>query len=189
MSFKCLRIAWLSTTKSAAQKLVLVFLADHADVKTQKCWHAIQTIAKDCHLSKRAVYRAIKELSELGLIKIESGGGKHHTNTYFVPSNGDSVAPLPKQTVTNRHANGDGMAQKGDYVAPQSSVIRNESKGERNGKTPPYVFDKEFQNRIKLADEEIERIRCKAGLSEVDRERISFLKKKQREWRDTIFNR
>lgn len=166
---------------------MLVFLADHADLKTQKCWHGIQTIARECHLSKRAVYRAIKELEAMSLIKIESGGGKHQTNTYFITLNGDCVAPLPKQTVTNRHSNGDSMARNGDTVAPQQSVVRKESKGERNGK--PHVFDSELNSRIKLAEQEIDKLKCNASLSEANRERIRFLRDKQKQWKDEMFSR
>jgi len=165
--------------------MVLIFLADHADLKTQKCWHGIQKIANECHLSKRAVYRAIKELSDMGLIKIESGGGKHQTNTYFITLNGDCVAPLSEQTVTNRHSNGASMTRNGDCVAPQQSVIRKESKGERNG--APRKFVSELNAQIKMATERIDR------LKELDnpllhQEEIQELCRKRREWREQMLS-
>ena len=56
-------------------KAVYMYLKDRSDKKGQ-CYPAIGTIAKELHLSRRTVERAIEDLIRAGLLKRSSGGGK-----------------------------------------------------------------------------------------------------------------
>lgn len=185
--------AWQTPCGSPFKKLLLARLADRAD-KSGLAWPSVESLMADCEMCDRAVRKLLKELEQDGFIRVERRGGRHLTNRYWVVKRKPaSSAPLQEKPCTPYSVSGArNPAPHAENPAPdagQPSGTPKEPKGERNGKTPPYVFDKEFQNRIKLADEEIERLKCNGSLSEIDRERIRFLRGKQKEWKDTIFNR
>lgn len=60
-------------------KAVYMYLKDRAD-KDGKCWPAIGTIARELHLSRRTVERAVADLVQAGLLTKEQrwrdNGGK-----------------------------------------------------------------------------------------------------------------
>lgn len=77
---ECLRAAWESKTSTPLEKLVLVRIADRANDQNS-CWPGIASLARECCLSESSIHRAIKGLLNLGLIKVEHGGGLK-ANTY-----------------------------------------------------------------------------------------------------------
>ena len=68
MSFSAIKWAFKQPV-SPTEKLVLLFLADHANEKTQQCWPSLGTIARESGLSTRSVIRSMNKLSELGLLE------------------------------------------------------------------------------------------------------------------------
>ena len=56
-------------------KTVYMYLKDRSD-KNGQCYPAIGTIARELHLSRRTVERAINDLICAGLLKKSNGGGK-----------------------------------------------------------------------------------------------------------------
>ncbi len=67
-------------------KSVYMYLHDRAD-KDEKCYPAIGTIARELHLSKSTVKRALSDLEKLGYLRREQrwreNGGKS-SNLYFL---------------------------------------------------------------------------------------------------------
>lgn len=71
-------------TPTSSQKLVLLHLAISAD-KNGKCWGSIESIAKFCSLSPRAVTRATAYLKREGILRWERGNSfTKQSNTYYL---------------------------------------------------------------------------------------------------------
>lgn len=82
VSFKA--AAWAieqSVTKSAAQKLVLIALADAHNGQTGRCDPSIQRVADICHMSYRTVTRTLIDLESLGLISRKNRTDKQQMKT------------------------------------------------------------------------------------------------------------
>lgn len=62
--------------------LVLIVLADSADEGTRECWPSVSRIAARARLSERQVQYCLKQLSDRGIIEIETGAGRSGTNLY-----------------------------------------------------------------------------------------------------------
>ena len=60
----------------APAKSVLLMLADRKNSDTGRCYPSIDTLAFDCGLNSRTVIRAVKELSEIGVILADKTKGK-----------------------------------------------------------------------------------------------------------------
>lgn len=69
MSFQAM--AWAVEQKlPSTKKIVLLMLANRVNSDTGKCIPKIKTLAEDCGLSESATKSALKELAELGLLKV-----------------------------------------------------------------------------------------------------------------------
>jgi DNA-binding transcriptional ArsR family regulator len=68
MSIEALNWAWEQPVAKAANKLVLLALADHANGDGE-CWPSMKRIADRSDISARHVSRAITELIDLGLVE------------------------------------------------------------------------------------------------------------------------
>jgi len=108
LSFPYIDAAWITDCPSAASKLVLISLADHAD-KKGRCFPSVNRIAKRCSLSRRGVQKQLRILTALGCLSIESKAGmssNYKLNLRTVcapPANGvhPTCAPCsPKPSVT-----------------------------------------------------------------------------------------
>ena len=67
-------------------KAVYMYLKDRAN-QSGTCWPGINTIAKDLHLSRSTVKRALGDLTRRGFIKKEScyrENGSNSSNLYLV---------------------------------------------------------------------------------------------------------
>lgn len=85
-----LPLAWAlqQECESAADKLVLITLANHFNPDTEQCNPNIELLAKECCMSVRSVSRCIKSLQKSGhiLSKIRrSKAGYRLTNAYEIP--------------------------------------------------------------------------------------------------------
>lgn len=81
-----------STTLAPTERLIMLALADHADDEG-RCYPSIQRLCRRTGLSERAVQTNIKKLGDQGYVRIIRGGGKGHSNLYFVSANPASNAP------------------------------------------------------------------------------------------------
>jgi hypothetical protein len=72
-----LHVAWAleQRTKTPSEKLVLICLAEAANVETGECWPAQTTIARRCQVARTTVNRTLASLEEAGLIEQERRAG------------------------------------------------------------------------------------------------------------------
>lgn len=71
MSFEAMTWATKQDAGSAAAKLVLLMLANHANGHTGQCNPRIKNLAADCNMSERSCREQVRRLEELGLIRCE----------------------------------------------------------------------------------------------------------------------
>jgi len=83
-------------------KLVLLAYADHANTDTGVCWPTKLTIALKTGLSERAVQRAVKDLIDMGFLRVKAypRGGRGRATEYVVVIEGADPTPPPS---TNGH--------------------------------------------------------------------------------------
>ena len=71
MSVEASKWAWEQAGLSAAEKLVLLCLADHADENGENCFPSQRRIAQKTDLRKETVTRAVRALRDRGLIRTQ----------------------------------------------------------------------------------------------------------------------
>ena len=84
MSFKSMAWAAAQQPPSCHDKLVLLQLASHVNANTGLCNPSIDTLARECILSRRRVIMSIQSLEEAGFIEVmrSSTDRKKNVNTY-----------------------------------------------------------------------------------------------------------
>jgi len=101
VSIEALNWAWEQPVSKAANKLVLLALADHAN-SDGECWPSMKRIAERSDISPRHVSRAISELIDLGLVEKANRrrhGGEYRGWDYRIlvqrtPASNGRVAPV-----------------------------------------------------------------------------------------------
>ena len=85
MSIKFLNLVW-EADLPAMRKLILLRLASHADEKGGSIFPSVESVARSCGLTDRAVRNAIKSLRESGVLVLvkASVGGRGHANIYRI---------------------------------------------------------------------------------------------------------
>lgn len=95
------------TSLPATHKLVLLALCDNADEKGEKCFPSVDTLAKKCSLSRRAVFNSLKFLEAEGYIQRDTQ--IRHSTNYHV---GKPTEPCPVEGAPDAQKGARG-AQKG----------------------------------------------------------------------------
>lgn len=170
MSIKLMSWAW-ETSFPQTEKMVLLCLCDFAN-DNGDCWPAVDTIAKKCSVTDRTVQRAIKRLTEWGILSVGHATGK--ANQYHIhPRHSvtpDTVSP-PKMTTkppTQCHPTPDTVSPKPSKNHQEPSVSN------KRARKPAGVSDQvwsDFQEHRKAkrapltasAMSAIEREAAKAG--------------------------
>lgn len=122
MSIKQMAKVWEWSKAEGAALLVMLALADHAD-DDGYCFPGVERVAKKCRISSRSVQRHVKDLGEIGELKVETGRGVTvqggatnrykitlvHASPHMPLQSGDNLAPGDKTTevVTPRARSGD----------------------------------------------------------------------------------
>lgn len=83
MSIKVSNWVWGRSESRNGARLVMLALADRAD-DNGCAWPSHEDLAERTRLTARAVRKCIAELVELGELKVESGGGRHRVNKYWI---------------------------------------------------------------------------------------------------------
>ena len=73
MSVKVMALVWDGSTAVGNARLVLLAIADSCDHDGTNAWPAVATIARKTLLSERTVQRKIKELVEIGELRVVPG--------------------------------------------------------------------------------------------------------------------
>ena len=93
MSVKIMTAIFESETLGPTERLIMLALADHADDEG-RCYPSIPRLCQRTGLGERAVQMNIRRLVAQGYVRIESGGGRGHSNLYFVSANPAYGAPI-----------------------------------------------------------------------------------------------
>lgn len=132
MSIRIMTAAWDLNLGSHTAKLVLLALADNAN-DAGVCWPSIETVAAKCDLTPNGVRKQMKNLVELGALRIDPSKGRK-SNTYTVTPNavkGSPEAPTPNavhptpngvQSVTDTTPNGVGPNRKEEEPSGTSAA-------------------------------------------------------------------
>ncbi|WP_135506839.1 helix-turn-helix domain-containing protein [Roseovarius aestuariivivens] len=99
MSHKFTSKVWEDEDLSPTEKLVLGSLADHANDQGV-CYPSIARLARRTGFSARTVQKAIKDLREVGKLRVDENAGPKGCNLFTVYPSKDSNAPAdtpPKQ--------------------------------------------------------------------------------------------
>lgn len=111
---------------------VLLMIALHANSVGTGAWPSLETLANEARLSRRQVIRCIKNLVELGELKVQVGHGPYGTNLYSLTKlAGDTMSPPANVTrdmgvttlVTSAPVSSDtGVTQTNNVTVPEPSV-------------------------------------------------------------------
>jgi DNA-binding transcriptional ArsR family regulator len=118
MSIDAYKWAWQQSFPDPTRKLVLLALADHADVKGQ-CWPGIESLAKKCDVTPRTIRRHLRLLEEAEKLRREyrfKPSGTPMSNRYHL--NIATVSPASPSDSDDREVETD--TSEGT-VAPASS--------------------------------------------------------------------
>ena len=80
MSMNLMVLAMKAKVGNPLRKLVLIKLADNAS-DIGECWPSYKHIADQCEISKRSVITHIKNLEEMGFLRVEHRDGKFYKNS------------------------------------------------------------------------------------------------------------
>jgi hypothetical protein len=95
MSMDALRWARSARGITAAQKVVLLLLADMAN-DAAECWPGLTSLAADGCISERCARDSLRALESAGLVESIPGGGRHRTNLYRLRlNNTETRQPVP----------------------------------------------------------------------------------------------
>jgi DNA-binding transcriptional regulator YhcF (GntR family) len=133
MSNSALNWAWSVGDLRAAEKLVLIRLADRADSKG-RCFPGLDSLAADCGVHRTTVVRAVRELEKRDLLSVSRRGGRSKSNRYQLK--------LLHHATESETEKGSESHEKG------STTHRNSSTTHRNSSTtPPEPSVNPQQNR------------------------------------------
>ena len=82
MSFKALSWALGAPVEKPSQRLVLIALANFADEANHECFPSVSKLSEMTLLDRKAIYRALAYLDEVGLIKVKKSNGR--ANVYVL---------------------------------------------------------------------------------------------------------
>lgn len=120
MSLEAITWAYRTEVGSPTRKSVLLVLANYAD-EEDSSYPGIPRIAKMTELSERSVQRALDDLREMGVIRVEErffeGTRSHRTNRFHLDL---TWCQSVTRVVTGRH-------QGGDTVTPNTKENREET--------------------------------------------------------------
>lgn len=136
MSFQAM--SWAVEQKlPSTKKIVLLMLANRVNSDTGKCVPKIKTLAEDCGLSESATKSALKELAELGLLKVHPRfyEGQQLPNQYELCPDGVGFlqthpsrqkTPVGQQVATEsgKEPGNEPVREKGAAKQRQSSGLR-----------------------------------------------------------------
>jgi DNA-binding transcriptional MocR family regulator len=154
MSIEALNWAWEQPVTKAANKLVLLALADHANGDGE-CWPSMKRIADRSDISARHVSRAINELVDLGLV--EKANRRRHGGQY---RGWDYRLNIQQTPATSGH--GRPVTSGHGRPSPADTGVRSEPSENRKEET---LADKPPESATRKKDDLFEVIAEACGIS------------------------
>lgn len=84
MSLSSYTDVWEGSEATGSTLLVLLALGEHYNPERGYAWPSVETIAAYARVSLRTVQRHLRDLEELGEIKIYLGGGRQNPSRYYL---------------------------------------------------------------------------------------------------------
>lgn len=102
-----------NSTSTGSCRLVLLAIANHASSDGCEAWPTVETIGREAKVSRATVFRALDELEQAGLLRIEHGvGGGEKTPANYRP-NRYTVLMSGSQTETSNPFQGSHIEPSG----------------------------------------------------------------------------
>jgi hypothetical protein len=157
-------IAWKCKTKTHAEKLVLLSLADHHNKSNEKCFPSVKVLMDDAQISRATVFRCLFSLEEQGFIKREptfSDGGRQTNSEYtliFVGSHGETPPShgyetgrvSPRDGGGSHHETGEGLT--GETPLKTTGRINRKNQQDSAQRAAPDVAELKKTEKGKAAD-------------------------------------
>lgn len=118
MSIKLMTKVWEHGPQNQNEMIVLLCLADRADLESAECYPSVGSVADRCRLSKRGTRQIMRRLEDKGWLETNFEGGRK-TNTYRI-----NKAKLTPSSPPERDS-----APQGDPPESGSAHPRNEESG------------------------------------------------------------
>jgi DNA-binding transcriptional MocR family regulator len=112
-----LAVARSADVDSLAAKTVLLVIASHVN-GDGAAWPSIQLLANETTLSRRSVFRAIRELEEKKLLSVDRHAGR--ISVFKLSPGGDTQPPVTHQGVHHVHGGVTQRHQRGDTASPRT---------------------------------------------------------------------
>ena len=128
MSFQVMSWAVERECPTPTSKLILILLANYAD-EHNSCFPSRERISKLSNCDERTVRRSLKQLQDLGLIRIESRHtteGRQTSNRYFICL--DNVSSRNESGVTDLYGGGDKFDPLEGGIMPPYTIRRTSHK-------------------------------------------------------------
>jgi DNA-binding transcriptional MocR family regulator len=174
MSIDATRWAWTRRSLSAAQKLVLLSMADRAS-GDDLCWPSKQTLADDTGLDRKTVFDAVAELESSGLIERteERRGATGQVVVYRllgVPHRvGERVAEA--EQFQKRNSTENGMGKR-----PENGTVKRPKNGTQNLSVEPTSRTRrERATFVAPSPQEVAEYALGLGYSGWDQEAVKFV--------------
>jgi hypothetical protein len=119
------------TAKTAGMRLAL-----HLHVDSGRCNPSFATLAAECRIGERTLYRLVALLQHAGWLAVQGGGGRRLTNQYVLLNPAIAVAEFQRaETLTNRAQNpANKVADKKRRKDSQGTLKRSPERGRENAR-------------------------------------------------------
>jgi hypothetical protein len=97
VSMSAMTWVWTHSRSKNGARLVLLAIADVANDNGRNAWPSVKTLRTKANLSERAVQKAIKDLIELGELKVEFNQGPYGSNWYTILMDKTPAVSAPPQ--------------------------------------------------------------------------------------------
>lgn len=102
MSVRQSSLVWQFSQSRHGARLVALAIADFCD-DAGRAYPALETLAAKAAISERAAHAAIRQLKDLGELRVESNGGPHGVNVYFLTITAAEKPIVPDRISLQNH--------------------------------------------------------------------------------------
>ncbi len=164
MSIGVLTEIWRKPPCKGGDLLCLLAIADNADDEGY-AWPSMKSIARKAAMSERGAQKCVKKLSDMGLIRIDVGGGRNKTNGYQITTNGIGEDP----EYTNPEQNTPNGGSPFTPINPEQTRI-NPEQSNAKPRTPVHPNHQEPSSEPSLPPKSPEQILCEVVRPETARD-------------------
>jgi hypothetical protein len=128
MSVQAMSWVFQHSTSRLGARLILLAIANHADLHGRNSWASVEQLAEESHLSERQARYALRELETSGEI-VQVAISPRRTHVYELPgmadlwtrTEGADIAPADSAGGNPRQLRGQNPTDEGEQTAPEPS--------------------------------------------------------------------